>query len=671
MDEITESISHDTMDDLFEEIKSQIQSITGEYFDELRIIWKRIFNQNDCKVNLEQLVVHIGNIYQELIYESKGKEESIINRITSLKSEAESLKKLLRTDLTIQIERDAPLLVVEAALSNGVEELRERLRQRKDQIYELLVEQESLCEELGESPHPLQLEPFPTAEKIEEFEQYLEKLRDERKERLNKVTLLRREIKELLEQLEIEATKDIELLHSPHIKLNKESILGLIKMRDCYASQKQEIHQRIDEMKGTLETLWDCLGTSPTTRSKLARYTQYNQSAFDAYYSELNRCQMLRSQNIKKFVSQIREKIVEWWNKTLQSEEQRQHFKYFYSNSYTEDLLLSHETALKDLQCYYENNKEIFELYENRKILWDRMTALELKALDPGRYNNRGGQLLKEEKERKVIQTKLPKIEQRIKQLVIKYEEREQQPFLVFGENILDVIAAEWENLRQTKAQFSSARKKSHSPKVLVRGTPMALKNSSTGSMGRTPLQSRNRAIQSSETKKRKLNAADKLIPLPKRSLLYSVNKPGTFLKPSNEVKRSPSKSPQKTTRVLGTINRRRLSRQSHGATAKKKCSMNKVNTLQPKIVITNSSSDQLDTTYSCFEKSIGPAARSSINPNSNCSASTPRGSKTRLACTEGILALSTQSPSTKNSFTTSITGSGRKLMTKNLPIIF
>lgn len=57
-------------------------------------------------------------------------------------------------------------------------------------------------------------------------------------------------------------------------------------------------------------------------------------------------------------------------------------------------------------------------MIEQRKVLWDRMAALEAKASEPGRYNNRGGQLLKEERERKTIANKLPKIEAELTELV-------------------------------------------------------------------------------------------------------------------------------------------------------------------------------------------------------------------------------------------------------------
>jgi len=47
----------------------------------------------------------------------------------------------------------------------------------------------------------------------------------------------------------------------------------------------------------------------------------------------------------------------------------------------------------------------IYHLIEEREHLWNKMIMMQEQANDPARlWQNRGGQLLKEEKERKVIQ---------------------------------------------------------------------------------------------------------------------------------------------------------------------------------------------------------------------------------------------------------------------------
>lgn len=64
-------------------------------------------------------------------------------------------------------------------------------------------------------------------------------------------------------------------------------------------------------------------------------------------------------------------------------------------------MFLKHYNSYLILFLYYYRN--IFEMVMTRKNLWLKMTELEARATEPGRYHNRGGQLLREEKERKAI----------------------------------------------------------------------------------------------------------------------------------------------------------------------------------------------------------------------------------------------------------------------------
>lgn len=49
--------------------------------------------------------------------------------------------------------------------------------------------------------------------------------------------------------------------------------------------------------------------------------------------------------------------------------------------------------------------RSIYHLIKDRENLWNKMIMMQEQANDPARlWQNRGGQLLKEEKERKVIQ---------------------------------------------------------------------------------------------------------------------------------------------------------------------------------------------------------------------------------------------------------------------------
>ena len=72
----------------------------------------------------------------------------------------------------------------------------------------------------------------------------------------------------------------------------------------------------------------------------------------------------------------------------------------------SEQLLEKYEKEIKKWQDFHAENREIFDALDKLLATFRSMRELEEKAKDPNRLkNNRGGALLKEEKERKRIKT--------------------------------------------------------------------------------------------------------------------------------------------------------------------------------------------------------------------------------------------------------------------------
>lgn len=104
-------------------------------------------------------------------------------------------------------------------------------------------------------------------------------------------------------------------------------------------------------------------------------------------------------------------------------------------------------------------------LLEKHKSLWMKMLELDDKATGPNRYNNRGGQLLKEEKERNKLSKQIPKIETDLVELGILYEERTGSPFLTFGEtieNYINNLHADRENVSILKIYYINIKYELH-----------------------------------------------------------------------------------------------------------------------------------------------------------------------------------------------------------------
>lgn len=91
---------------------------------------------------------------------------------------------------------------------------------------------------------------------------------------------------------------------------------------------------------------------------------------------------------------------------------------------------------------------------------------MDEKATGPNRFNNRGGKLLQEEKERNTLFKLIPKIEKEILELADAYAETNGIPFFSFGltpKDYIDNMYAERENVREQYSYIKYLPKKKYS----------------------------------------------------------------------------------------------------------------------------------------------------------------------------------------------------------------
>lgn len=521
------------------EVVNRINQITIKSMSVLAKMWKETFDETLCEDHVQKLSEHVEIFYKEVMDETKQRQDKIRLEIKKLRNEAQDLQRRLHVDVNINISEDIPLYTLQNMIDDNLRELRQELKNRESIIYDLLVEQESLCDTLEEEPRELRVDPLPTAEQLKEFRIYLDNLIAERDRRTEEISKLRQEIKAIAKQLEIPAVsfeRDAALLTDPHIALTKENIHKLYTLRKDLEKQLNNIRESIDTMRSKLNKLWDVLEVAETVRRKFNKYTAYTQTTYDKLSSELDRCENERRANIKRFVDKTREEIVFWWEKVLYSDIEKRRFSNFTTDCYTEDLLDLHEMELKDIQDFYHKNEIIFNLFEKRTTLWNRMEALEAKASEPGRYNNRGGQLLKEEKERKTISKKLPEIEAELIKYVQEYEECSNKKFTILGEPVQDIIQRDWQKKEQAKEVLKSARKQGGQTTPFK--TPILQRHNSTA---KKALGSMSNIACFSTTAKRKLESENFETRNAKRSLMPELVSVRT---PAKSTLRTPSKLP-------------------------------------------------------------------------------------------------------------------------------
>lgn len=126
---------------------------------------------------------------------------------------------------------------------------------------------------------------------------------------------------------------------------------------------------------------------------------------------------------------------------------------------------------------------------------------IALETTNPDRLQNRGGQLLREEQERKKINRDLPAIRQEILDFATVYEERKRKQFLVSGKNIVDVTNAMYEEREERKQLMASNRKLNG---TAIQRTPMSAMDSkqSNRKMNGTAIQRTPMSINKSPLKR-------------------------------------------------------------------------------------------------------------------------------------------------------------------------
>lgn len=318
----------------------------------------------------------------------------------------------------------------------------------------------SLFIELDEPKRPLVSDPLPSEAEMQEFREYLEGLKDEKYNRHGKILELREEIKQLMDVMEITDLNkyDKQLVNNTEMSPTRLNIQKLVEVHEAFVSQYDKMKFQIEDMHKRLAKLWRYLDIPESHHRQFSKYTDITQTSYNKLLQEVQRCEQIKRENIRNFIEKVRLEIEEYWEKCLKSEAERLRFPSYTENVFNEDVLELHEDELRELKMFYENNEAIFNIIQERQELWSQMELMQNKESDPKRYNNRGGQLLKEERERKMITMKLPKIEARLLELVEKFENENNRPFTMYGAKIEDVIEREYEVKRQEKLTKSGKK---------------------------------------------------------------------------------------------------------------------------------------------------------------------------------------------------------------------
>ncbi|XP_048006408.1 protein regulator of cytokinesis 1-like [Leguminivora glycinivorella] len=456
---------------LFDGVTEEVSQNIRHLMQQLWLNWSHVGVEYDVKVNNIYKLVQIElDLHSDVLDETKQQLKTMQQQVEELKEETKKLSQYLSVDISIlEYKEDMMLFEYKKELEDQITGYREQMEQRRTEINRLLEWQHDLTEKLGVTFHELQDIPLPPQDELDKLRNHLEVLQSERDKRAEIFLHTQIEIKDIMEKLQIRPQSKFEhvVVSSPSVdfKVTDLNMDRLAKLRQDLQEKYDQTNNRVLELRERLSKLWECLDEDQIYRDNfLQAHPGCHPATEAAIKEEIKRCEQIKRQNIQVFVANMRTKIKLMWDNIMYSSRQRDEFVHYFQDIFTEDTLTLHEMYLDKITKYYNEHKHIFELVVTRKNLWLKQAELDARASDPGRYHNRGGNLLREEKERKAIEQNLPKIEAQIRETVTEYEARTGSIFTVDGVPLLQLIEDEKESRKAERHNKPSARKQALTP---------------------------------------------------------------------------------------------------------------------------------------------------------------------------------------------------------------
>ncbi|GAA6101372.1 protein regulator of cytokinesis 1a isoform X1 [Tachysurus ichikawai] len=471
--------------------------------DHLKDIWEEIGIPEDQRMQRTDAVkMHIKNLLDMMIAEEEGLKKRLLNSIESCRKELDGLCQELQ--LSPYEEDDGlSMLQLEKEIRTRLKVMMKQKNQRMSDLKSLMQQDRELCDILCENPNPIDADRVPSAQQLHDYQQHIANRNQEKERRYAEFVSLKRQIITSMEDLEqmpdTSFERDVVCEEEEAFCLSLENITALNVLLSQLENRKAEIEAACVSYRDRITELWERLQIPQEERDSVAEHMKFSKKRnMDALHAEVECLEELKMKNIQNVIESIRAEIEILWEKCFYSMDQRQALTAYYSDNFTEELLTVHEQELQWLKQNYEHHRELYLGVTSWQSNWTLYQELEKKARDPSRFHNRGGNLLREEKQRADLQKSLPKLEKGLKIQIEQWEAESGSEFRVNGQHFMQYVEEQWNlhQLEKEKEKLERQMKKSkQTEEDMLYGT--SLKTPTKRRLAGTPTPGKSRKLNS------------------------------------------------------------------------------------------------------------------------------------------------------------------------------
>ncbi|XP_058500918.1 protein regulator of cytokinesis 1-like [Solea solea] len=429
----------------------------------LQDIWEEIGIPEEQRLQRTNDVnKHIKGLLDLMIAEEEELKERLVKKIDICRKELNNLCVELQRP-PFEEEEGCTMLQMEKNSRTCLEVMKEHKKQRMEELKGLVVKDRELCDIMCTTPFCIDHDSVPSLKQLETFHAYLDDLTKEKLCRHNEFVSIKKDIITCMDDLEQNPESSFEMdvmcEHEEAFCLSNDNIAAVKMLLSELQERKAQNDLRCLAFRTKIQELWERLQIPQEEREPLSEHmVKSKKKNIEALETEVQRLEVLKMQSMKSVIESIRAEIAIFWERCFYSPEQQQAFVAYHCDDFTEDLLNLHEDEVRILKKYHEDHKELFEGVTKWQENWTLYLQLDKKANDPARFNNRGGNLLKEEKQRTDLQKSLPKLEKSLKAQIDEWEQEHGKEFLVNGQKFLDYVQEQWQQHHSEKEKEKMER---------------------------------------------------------------------------------------------------------------------------------------------------------------------------------------------------------------------
>lgn len=419
-------------------------------------IWNEIGIGKDSRVGrLNSVCEHLTMLCDNMLTEEKGNLAKMKDTIQNCNRELNQLCAALNVPY-YQPDQSLSLLQLKENLVTKVMELSKEKDKRLEKMRELCDAEHAMCDRLKTTPKiSLIVDSVPTTKQLEDFDVHVKSLQAKVMDRMQTLEQFKEDVRVLLDELDLSPETAFEhdvIKTGDTFVLSDENMQHLHDYYGKLSMLKSRSVSVAESLKEEIGVIWDKLCVNTQHRDIfMMSHCDCHPKTIQSLKEELKRCKLLRTENLQRLTEEARSNLKMLWEQCCFSKEQMEAFQPFYAEDFSEDNLHEIDTEICRLRQLYEQKKDMFDKIKHREQLWLRFLELELNAHQPDRLKNRGGNLLKEEKERSRLLKELPKVEKQIVDEIKELEVTSGQMFLVENRSFEDYVKSQWENHKAQK----------------------------------------------------------------------------------------------------------------------------------------------------------------------------------------------------------------------------